>query len=379
VSLLHFPMLRGGAPVAGDVTAPTVTARTINAAGTSLTLTMSESVTVNNGTGFTVSLSGGAATVSYASGSGSSSLVYTLSRTVNSGETGTLDYTTVSNGIEDAAGNDLASFSSAAITNNSTQGASGTVLFTDALTSGSLAGTQNGVSWIDTVNVEVEVGGMQFVFPVGGTGSNYNAEARLEFATPIVDLWVKYDLYIPANYQHDAGNHKGFLLAWSNLHNYGSGGNYGYSQADEILISQEMQTQGAGESQSFARIFGCGLDYNMGNNNWPGGLDWPDAIVAADLGTTVEIIVQCKAATTQGTTGNLNEDAVDPQDGKLRIWKDGVLIMNFDTMNAYQTDHEGFSYCYIFGAANSGFGDMPMTLVVTNLSIAEGNPGWVAE
>lgn len=105
-----------------DVTAPTCTGATIDAAGTSITLAFSEVVSVGAGGngGFAVSLSGGACTLTYSSGSGSSSLVYTTSRTIQSGETGTIGYTQLGSGIEDASGNDLATFSSSAITNNST-------------------------------------------------------------------------------------------------------------------------------------------------------------------------------------------------------------------------------------------------------------------
>jgi hypothetical protein len=68
-------------------------------------------------------MSGGAVSLAYASGSGSNTLVYNLSRTIYSGETGTVSYTQPGNGIEDAAGNDLANISSSAVVNNSTQSA----------------------------------------------------------------------------------------------------------------------------------------------------------------------------------------------------------------------------------------------------------------
>lgn len=105
-----------------DVTAPTVSSATINSAGTSITFACSETVSVGAGGngGFALSMSGGAVTATYSSGSGSSSLVYSLSRTIQSGETGTHSYTQPGNGIEDAAGNDLASYSGATVTNNST-------------------------------------------------------------------------------------------------------------------------------------------------------------------------------------------------------------------------------------------------------------------
>lgn len=107
-----------------DVTAPSVSSATINSAGTSITFAMSETVSIGAGGngGFALTMSGGAVTASYSSGSGSGSLVYTLSRTVTSGETGTHAYTQPGNGVEDTAGNDLVTYSGAAVTNNSTAG-----------------------------------------------------------------------------------------------------------------------------------------------------------------------------------------------------------------------------------------------------------------
>jgi hypothetical protein len=108
---------------AGDTTPPTKSSLTIPSAGTTLLLGLSETCSIGAGGngGLTLSMSGGAVTASYSSGSGSNTFTYNLSRTVNSGETGTASYTQPGNGIEDAAGNDLASFSSQAVTNNSTQ------------------------------------------------------------------------------------------------------------------------------------------------------------------------------------------------------------------------------------------------------------------
>lgn len=107
----------------GDSTPPTVSTKTIGTSGTTLTLGLDE--TCSNGSGgsggVTLSASGGAVTATYSSGSGSSSFVYNLSRTVYQGETVTVSYTQPGSGIEDAAGNDLATFSGSAVTNNSTQ------------------------------------------------------------------------------------------------------------------------------------------------------------------------------------------------------------------------------------------------------------------
>lgn len=75
--------------------------------------------------GWNVTMSvAGAVTLTYSSGSGTASLVYTGAPTVNSGEINTvgLGYTQPGNGIEDAAGNDLPTFSTHLVINNSTQG-----------------------------------------------------------------------------------------------------------------------------------------------------------------------------------------------------------------------------------------------------------------
>ena len=104
-----------------DTTPPTVTSATINTAGTTLTLAMSESVTNNFTTTVpTLSISGGAVTATCNSCSSGTSLPYTLSRTVYQGETGTYSWDVAANGVEDAAGNDLVDISGVSVTNSST-------------------------------------------------------------------------------------------------------------------------------------------------------------------------------------------------------------------------------------------------------------------
>lgn len=108
---------------AQDIIAPTLTSVTIPASGVTVSLVFSEAVTFGTGgnTGWTITMSGGAATMTYASGGGTATLVYNLNRTVGVGETGTLDYTQPGNGVEDVVGNDLTSISSRSVTNSSTQ------------------------------------------------------------------------------------------------------------------------------------------------------------------------------------------------------------------------------------------------------------------
>lgn len=125
-----------GAPTAtaADTTAPSLSSATIPSAGTSITLSFGEAVSVGAGgnAGWTISPSGGAATLTYSSGAGTAALVYGLNRTINSGETATVAYTQPGNGLEDGAGNDLGTIATAACTNNSTQGGACTAFYTQS-------------------------------------------------------------------------------------------------------------------------------------------------------------------------------------------------------------------------------------------------------
>lgn len=108
-----------------DSTAPTLTSLTFDTAGTSAALLFDEAVSFGAGGsgGFSITMSGGAVTLTYASGTGTSTLTYTPSRTIFSGEScSDLDFTQPTDGLQDAAGNELATFTNqqAKVTNNST-------------------------------------------------------------------------------------------------------------------------------------------------------------------------------------------------------------------------------------------------------------------
>jgi hypothetical protein len=109
-----------------DTTPPTVSTAAINTAGSQLTMTLSETGQIGAGGsgGLTLSATGGAVTPSFVS-IASTVVTYNLSRTVNAGETVTRSYVQPGNGIEDVAGNDLASFSAQVVTNSSTAGGGG--------------------------------------------------------------------------------------------------------------------------------------------------------------------------------------------------------------------------------------------------------------
>ena len=101
----------------GDMTAPTLSSATINAAGTTLTIVWSENVTGSSG--LSITPSGSLASITYASGSGTSTYTYTISRPILDEETVTISAS--SSNIVDGATNTLANFTGTSVTNNSTQ------------------------------------------------------------------------------------------------------------------------------------------------------------------------------------------------------------------------------------------------------------------
>lgn len=109
-----------------DTVAPTFVSASIPAAGTSLSIVLSKAARAGTGGngGFTIAMSGGAVTLTYASGANTNTWVYNTSRTIDSGETcSDFDYTQPGSGVESLyTGVDLASFTNqqASVTNNST-------------------------------------------------------------------------------------------------------------------------------------------------------------------------------------------------------------------------------------------------------------------
>lgn len=107
---------------------PTLSSATIPTAGNSVTLAFSEAVDIGTGgsAGWDMdcSAAGSDIAMTYSSGDGTASYVYTLGTTVNTGDSCDVDYTQPGDGLEDSGGDDLQSITSAVVMNDSTQGAS---------------------------------------------------------------------------------------------------------------------------------------------------------------------------------------------------------------------------------------------------------------
>ncbi len=105
---------------------PTLSSAAIGTDGTTLTLGWSESV--SQGSGYAdsqldldASTTGNNISLTYSSGDGTATWVYTAGSTIESGETVDLDFDGTADSIENSGGDDLQAITSASVTNNSTQ------------------------------------------------------------------------------------------------------------------------------------------------------------------------------------------------------------------------------------------------------------------
>lgn len=91
---------------------PEIVSATILADGEQIRFIFDGPVFIGAGgaTGMAVSLSGGAATLTYVSGDETNTLIYSISRVVQYDETGSFSYTQPGNGLEDSAGTDVETF-----------------------------------------------------------------------------------------------------------------------------------------------------------------------------------------------------------------------------------------------------------------------------
>lgn len=149
---------------AEDTTAPTVSSVTIGTDGETVTIACSEVVIHNSSTmNLDCSGSGSDISVTYSSGSGTSSLIYTSASEIQNGETCNLDATALD--IEDTSSNAMLTFSDQAVTNNSQQGladtedpvitvtpqVSGTFLYYFNSTPGTITGTATDNFGVDSI------------------------------------------------------------------------------------------------------------------------------------------------------------------------------------------------------------------------------------
>lgn len=355
--MLMHRALRGGNPVASDVTAPTLS----SAVGTTLsdtTATVGATTNEANGTLYvavtTSATQPSIAQIKAGQNHLGAAASYASSQAISS--TGAKTFTatglTASTAYyahlvhTDAAANDSNRLSSSSFTTDSASGA----LFSDDFSSGDLSHTENGVSWGSSIRASVIGGVLNMPWP-GGT---IETEQRFSFgATQYLELWIKYDIYVSASYNHQSGNNKGHIMLWSN--STGSKPNDGYGANDEMLMSLELNPHSNGDGGSFGAPRYQSLDAGGGvivDVNASSEAICPNLITVSDLGQWRTIVQHIKAATSLGGSGPPTVWA-DTSDGAYEVWKDGTNILRRTTLNLFQEPGwAGFNRGYLFGARN---------------------------
>ena len=158
--------LSGPSPAWGytaDTTPPTLTSATIPTTGDSVTVVFSEALTVGTGGNGGWTLNSPTNAMTYSSGDGTTTFVYNLASTIYDTDAPTITYTQPGDGLEDSAGDDLASFDpwSGSVSNLSTETSATPFLsdsFTESTNTDLVDHTPNtGGAWLQTGGVDGDV------------------------------------------------------------------------------------------------------------------------------------------------------------------------------------------------------------------------------
>lgn len=360
--------LEGGA----DTTSPTVTSVSIGQNGTTLTVTFDELVT--QGSGYANSnwdvdcgTAGSNLPVTYVSGNGSAVHIYTIGATVYANDVCNSDFNGTANSEEDASGNDLAAIVSMAISNGSTQtiGTSYNVLLQESFNDASFSAR----GWYDnTTHGTIVADGfagncLQWAWTATNTKPT-NGDAMRHYITPTDNLYVSLYAKFESAWRGSQQTYHPHMLvfpsdldtAYSSLaNNYLNtyleavsdvGSPYVIRPATAIQDSLRVNS-GLGtppvdltsttETRSVTYCNGCksGADCGTGvcyqDGSWYSSNIYREAGDVLPKNEWVKYEAYFKMNTITGEVGNA--------DGIMRLWVNGVLVMDF-THVVYRTNQD---------------------------------------
>ena len=216
----------------------------------------------------------------------------------------------------------------------------GESLFFDDFEAGDLSKTENNIYYGASTSTEVSSemkkdGTYSLKFSYSGVpgGEDSFAEQRMSYPNT-EELWIKYDLYIPANYYHrkesGASNNK-FLAVYKNEYTQpGFQVNWSLSPNETGGSNLTLHRYRNGEEQSTISPSG-GIGDNFLTEN--------------DHGKWINITARVKAPGSEGAT-----------DGIMQMWKDGILVCDETELDMFGGVGENFmNELYLLGWSNSGF------------------------
>ena len=226
------------------------------------------------------------------------------------------------------------------------------IIFADGFNTGDLSHAEGDARWTSTKEITIVENSGNFVADFRYEGSSdlsadAFAELRFDLGEVYPELWLQYDLYIPAHYHHrdaESSDNNKMLRLWHTE----------YSDEEKVGFSAWQNTNGFSTATADWRKIGEGIGSK--------GARVDDFITADDLGKWMSLKVYVKAATANAP-------------GTFKLWKNGELVMdNEDILENYATDEEhGYRKGYLLGWSNSGFNE-ETHLLIDNVVFSENDP-----
>jgi hypothetical protein len=278
-------------------TAPTAQSASVNVAGTQFSVVFSQSVTLSDESGFDIVATGGALTLTYASGSGSNTIVFTCSRTVRQNEELDWQYLSVDGDVQNGSSVALedVAWSSVAVTNDST--------YTITMPSLPSYTGHPKIDGLTTITPKITCclasGNMPFTLMVSGAETTCDASAGyhlndLEFAWDFGDTGGSETFTHP--YTGLTANANDEQIGLTGIYTYRSAGSYtvtltvrGKNDAGQIVSATTTDVLRLAEFEYFdgggtGGTFTLGVVVDGGSEQTTGTLDYDDdtdTIVAA--------------------------------------------------------------------------------------------------
>lgn len=220
-------------------------------------------------------------------------------------------------------------------------------VFADDFESGDLSHTENGAAWTNSSWTQVALSpngtwALEFTYPADPEPlpSGYEgswSEQRFRLGGNYPELWLAYDLYVPANYFHrNRANNKAFAYLFS--------GGYGNDELTGPLLATNFWPDGNSGNSLLSHWYRSPV-LPAGRHVWPDDGAWTDSrgISLSDRGTWLRVVVHAKYASTANN------------DGVFELWVNGVEKIRITNGDWYVPNQIGFDQGYLLGWANSGF------------------------
>lgn len=260
------------------------------------------------------------------------------------------------------------------------------VLFQDSFESGDFSHTENGIAWTRSVRVTVSEenaswGDKAARFLYEGS-SSLSSDAWAELAFDLnpdhrtKEIWIRYDLFIPANYKHrltgGSENNKGLAMLWGEKYTAPSvRSSFNFWPSD---MRYTAEAEDAGDSY---------VTMESTRNGWSTGHRWSKVQGGDDFRTGIDVGADSRRDNDDTTDAGrwiavylavkLSDVAPDPADQKrgngiMGFWKcalpcgltelneENAIVYNDELNNWADSEERNFlEHGYLLGWANSGF------------------------